>query len=510
MANIKELRDERLRKLADLRSAGIDPYPQLGERSDSNATIVQSFAQKENNTVKIRGRINSIRLMGGMCFIDVSDESGKIQVVANKKTLQASVDHNQLEFKQLRLLDSGDFIGASGVLQKTQAGEVSVFSESITLLCKSLRPLPDVHEGFKDIEKRYRQRYIDLHLNPEVKQNIELRSKVTETIRQFLIKRGFTEVETPVLQPLYGGASARPFTTYHHKLESDLFLRISNELYLKRAIVAGFELVFEFARDFRNEGIDRSHNPEFTLLEFYWAYANYEDLMTMTEQMISEVLMSAKGQQQITYQGQELDFTPPYKRITFAELIKQETGVDIDGITRDQLVDEIKARKLKIDLKNNPPLKDLLDEFYKETCRAKIVGPIFLLDYPTALKPLAKKKKDQPEYTASMQLICMGAELINAYNEINDPIDQLDRMLEEQTVLDKGESNEAHPVDYDYIRALEIGMPPTAGWGMGIDRFISILADQAAIKDVIFFPTLRPEAIDGKEFEVDNRIEGQK
>lgn len=503
MANLKELRDERLRKLNALRKLGLDPYPQLGERSDSNARLVEGFAQKENEIVKTRGRIISIRLMGGMCFIDVADESGKIQVVINKKNLEASVDQNQLDFAGLKLLDSGDFIGACGTLQKTQAGEISVFAQNITLLGKSLRPLPDIHEGFKDIEKRYRQRYIDLHLNPEVKQHIELRSTVTETIRQFLIKRKFIEIETPVLQPLYGGASARPFTTYHHKLESDLYLRISNELYLKRAIVAGFERVFEFSRDFRNEGIDRSHNPEFTLLEFYWAYANYEDLMTMTEQMISEVLMATRGQQQITYQGQELDFTPPYPRLTFSELIKKETGVDIDGITREQIVEEIKSRNLKIDLKNNPPLKDLLDEFYKETCRANIIGPIFLIDYPTALKPLAKKKTSKPEYTASMQLLCMGAELINAYNEINDPIDQLERMQEEQAVLDKGESEEAHPIDYDYIRALEIGMPPTAGWGMGIDRFVSILADQAAIKDVIFFPTLRPEVIDGKEFEID-------
>lgn len=506
MANLKELRDERLRKLKSLRELGIDPYPQLGERTQSNAQLVSDFSQKEHSVAKTRGRITSIRLMGGMCFIDVVDESGKLQVVANKKTLSADTQKNQLAFDHLRLLDTGDFIGAGGALEKTKAGEVSIFAEHITMLAKSLRPLPDTHEGFKDIEKRYRQRYIDLQINPEVKRHIELRSKVTETMRQFLISRGFLEIETPVLQPLYGGASARPFTTYHHKLESDLYLRISNELYLKRAIVAGFERVFEFARDFRNEGIDRSHNPEFTLLEFYWAYANYEDLMNLTEQMISDVLMATFGQQQITYQGQVLDFTPPYPRITFAELIKQETGVDIDGITRDELIEEITSRNLKIDLKGNPPLKDLLDEFYKETCRTKIVGPMFLTDYPTALKPLAKKKTGQPEYTASVQLLCMGAELINAYNEINDPIDQLERMQEEQGVLDRGESEEAHPIDYDYIRALEVGMPPTAGWGMGIDRFVSILADQAAIKDVIFFPTLRPEVLDSKEFEIDKEL----
>jgi lysyl-tRNA synthetase class 2 len=503
MANLKELRDERLRKLEELKSAGIDPYPQKGERTEVNKLLVEEINQRADSKVSVVGRITSIRLMGGMCFIDITDESGKIQSVINKKDFDADSKQNQLDFQQLRLLDNGDFIQANGKLGKTQRGEVSVFTSSIVLLSKSLRALPDVHEGFTDIEKRYRQRYIDLQANPEVKRHIEMRSKVNEVVRQFLIRSGFIELETPVLQPLYGGASARPFTTFHHKLESDLYLRISNELYLKRAIVAGFERVFEFSRDFRNEGIDRSHNPEFTMLEFYWAYADYEDLMTLTEQMISEVLMATHGQLKITYQGTELDFTPPYRRVTFRDLIKEETGIDIETVTHDELVTEIKKRELDIDLKNNPPKKDLLDEFYKETARKQITQPIFLLDYPAEMIPLAKRKVDNSDYIASMQLVCMGFELIKAYNELNDPIDQLERMKEDSEHIEKGTSDEAHPVDYDYIRALEIGMPPTAGWGMGIDRFISFLADQPAIKDVIMFPTLRPEEIDGSEFEVD-------
>ncbi len=506
MANLKEVRNERLRKLAELKKAGIDPYPQAGERTVMNAVLETEFNQREKSNVSAVGRITSIRLMGGVCFIDVTDESGKIQAVINKKDFSADSKENQLDFKQLRLLDSGDFVQVNGELGKTKRGETSIFTKSLIILTKSLRDLPDVHQGFSDIEKRYRQRYIDLQLNPEVKQHIELRSKVTETIRQFLIRDGFIELETPVLQPLYGGASARPFTTYHHKLESDLYLRISNELYLKRAVVAGFEKVFEFSRDFRNEGIDRSHNPEFTMLEFYWAYANYEDLMTLTEAMFTEALMATHGQLKINYQGEEVDFNTPYERITFRDIIKQETGVDIDSVTKDELITEIKNRKLKIDLKSNPPLKDLLDEFYKETVRGSIKKPIFLLDYPAEMIPLAKRKADNPKYIASMQLVCMGFELIKAYNELNDPIDQLQRMQDEQAVLDKGESAEAHPVDYDYIRALEIGMPPTAGWGMGIDRFVSFLCDQPAIKDVIMFPTLRPEVIDGKEFEVDKSV----
>jgi lysyl-tRNA synthetase class 2 len=283
-------------------------------------------------------------------------------------------------------------------------------------------------------------------------------------------------------------------------------LRISNELYLKRAVVAGFERVFEFSRDFRNEGIDRSHNPEFTMLEFYWAYANYEDLMVLTEEMISEVLMQLHGQLKINYQGQEVDFTPPYKRISLRDLIKQETNVDIKTVTKAELLNEIKKRKIEIDTSKDLPMKDLIDEFYKETCRVNITQPIFLIDYPADMAPLAKRKDDDEAVVAKMQLVCVGMELINAYNELNDPIDQLERMSVEAEVLEKGDSDEAQPLDYDYIRALEVGLPPTAGWGMGIDRFVSFLADQPAIKDVILFPTLRPEKIEGEEFKIDPKL----
>lgn len=507
MANLKELRDERLRKLFSLKKAGINPYPQIGERTEVNKIFTEDFSKYKETIVKAVGRISSIRLMGGMCFIDVVDESGKIQAVINKKDIKAVKSKNQLDFKQLRLLDSGDFVQVQGILKKTAKGEISIFCETLVFLSKSLRPLPDIHEGFSDIEKRYRQRYIDLHLNPEVKRHIELRSKATEVMRQFLINRGFKEIETPILQPLYGGASARPFTTYHHKLESDLYLRISNELYLKRAIVAGFERVFEFSRDFRNEGIDRSHNPEFTMLEFYWAYANYDDLMVLTEEMIAEVLMQVHGQLKIMFQGTEIDFTPPYKRVTFKELIFEHTKIDIDKVTKAELLEEIKKRKIEIDTTKDLPKKDLIDEFYKETCRVNVTQPIFLIDYPAEMAPLAKRKDDNNEVVAKMQLVCMGMELINAYNELNDPIDQLERMSVEQDVLEKGDSDEAQPLDYDYIRALEIGMPPTAGWGMGIDRFVSFLVDQPAIKDVILFPTLRPEIIDGDEFKIDPKLE---
>jgi len=307
------------------------------------------------------------------------------------------------------------------------------------------------------------------------------------------MKYGFIEVETPVLQPIYGGASAKPFTTKHNALDSTYYLRISNELYLKRLIVGGFEKVFEFSRDFRNEGIDRGHNPEFTMLEFYWAYADYNDLMNLTEEIINDVIIKVKGSLQFEFEGQMLDFTAPYKRITFKDIILEKTGVDIDKITREDLIEEIKKRKLDIGLNKNPPIKDLLDEFYKETCRKGTTQPFFLLDYPAEMIPLAKKKFEDPTKIASMQLVCMGFEIIKAYNELNDPIDQYERMAEEQVAIDSGTSEEAQPIDLDFIKALEIGMPPTAGWGMGIDRLCAFLLNQHTLKDVIIFPTLKPE-----------------
>jgi lysyl-tRNA synthetase class 2 len=459
-----------------------------------------NYVKFENKKVRIVGRITSIRLMGGMCFIDVTDESGKIQVFTSKQKIVADFKHNALDFDGLRLLDTGDFVEASGSLTKTKTGEVSVGAEKVRLLTKSLRPIPDSYDGLSDIQTRYRQRYADMLANPEVKKVMETRTKVTQSIREFLVKNNFVEIETPVLQPLYGGASARPFTTLHHKLDSTFYLRISNELYLKRAIVGGFERVFEFSRDFRNEGIDRTHNPEFTMLEFYWAYADYDDLMKLTEKMMEKVVKEVHGSLSFSYQGNKVNFKPPFRRVAFRDLLLKETGVDPDLVTREDLIREIKARKLKIDISDNPPKKDLLDEFYKATCRDTIIQPTFLLDYPSEMIPLAKRKPDDATKVASMQLVTMGTELLKAYNELNDPIDQLERLQVEDKVLQAGESLEAQPVDYDFIRALELGMPPTAGWGMGIDRLVAFLTDQPSVKDTIMFPTLRPEKIDPREF----------
>lgn len=501
MGTLKELRDARLHKLHELQKLGIDPYTQINHRTHTNQELIDGFAKLEDSEVTIVGRVKSIRTMGGVVFIDVVDESGKLQTYIKKQEM--TVDHakNSLAFDELRLLDPGDFIEASGKLTKTKAGEISVLAPTIRLLTKSLRPLPDEHDGFKHPEARYRQRYVDMIVNPEAKRIQEVRAQVTQEIRAFLDGEGFIEVETPVLQPVYGGASARPFTTEHRKLASTFFLRISDELYLKRAIVAGFERVFEIGKDFRNEGIDRSHNPEFTMAELYWAYADYEKLMMLTEELLTRVIKKVHGKTTVSFQGETHDFKTPYRRVSFRDLIKEETGVDTDTVTREELLAEIKKRKIEINPK--APMKDLLDEFYKETTRPKVKQPIFVLDYPAELSPLAKRKADDPKKVGSMQLVVAGMELIKAYNELNDPIDQLERLQSEEKTLKAGHSDEAQPIDYDFIRALEVGMPPTAGWGLGIDRLVLFLMDQPTLKETIMFPTLRPEKFDPKEFTVD-------
>ncbi len=494
MATLQDYRNERIKKLEQLKVLGINPYPASSERTNYNSEIELKFSELEGSNVSVVGRIKNIRKMGKIGFIVIEDQTGRLQLFLSEDSLSSADRANsELKFSEVNLLDTGDFIQASGEVIKTKTGEISIRPTKLKLLTKALRPMPLGHEEFSDIESRYRQRYIDLNVNNDVKSDILLRSKVVESIRHFLTQQDFIEVETPVLQPLYGGASARPFITYHNKLESDLYLRISPELYLKRAVVGGFERVFEFSRNFRNEGIDKSHNPEFTMLEFYWAYADYNDLMNLTTEMIHKLLKEIFGRLKFNYQGNELDFSE-IKRYTFREIILENTGIDIDKISREELIKEIKARQIEVDLK--APMKDLLDEFYKETCRKNIIQPIYLLDYPAEMIPLAKKSYKNPKYIESFQLVCCGFELIKAYSELNDPIDQLDRLTEDQKALDDGTSEEAMNVDIDFIAALEIGMPPTAGWGMGIDRFVSILADRPAIKDVIMFPTLRPEGPD--------------
>ena len=483
MPTIDELKKVRLEKLETLKKQGIDPYPATVNRKQPISTALTMI----DKPVAVTGRIMGLRGHGKIVFADIVDFSGKIQVVLK-------VDVLSKESQALtELLDIGDFIAVQGSVAKTQAGEISVFASDFQIITKSIRPLPDQWHGLKDVEERYRQRYVDLVMNSAIRDIFMTRTKVVQFLRAFLDSDGFIEVETPVLQPIYGGASAKPFVTHHNALDTDLFLRISDELYLKRLIVGGFEKVYEIGKDFRNEGIDRQHNPEFTMLEFYWAYADYEKLMQYTEQMLSQLLKKVKGSLKLEYQGEKLDFTPPWPRKTYRDIVLEFAGIDINlADTEKKLLSEIKAKKIQLDLTGVVGYGALLDTLYKATARAHLVGPMFLTDRPTAFVALAKRLPHDPTKTASFQLLIAGKEILNAYNELNDPQDQEARWRESEELGVKGQ--DVHePVDADYIRALEYGMPPTAGWGMGIDRLVSILTDQASLKEVILFPTLRPE-----------------
>jgi len=484
MPTLDELRQARLSKLKKLVSRGIAPYP---AETGPKETITEA-RKKDGKVVTVTGRIMAIRGHGKIFFVDLKDSSDRMQIVCKADVMEAS------SFALMELLDMGDFIAVTGVVGKTQAGEVSVFGKTLRLLSKALRPLPSVWHGLTDIEERYRQRYVDLLMNKEVREVFETRAKVISYLRKFLDADGFIEVETPVLQPVYGGASAKPFVTHHNALDTDLYLRIAVELYLKRLIVGGFEKVYEIGKDFRNEGMSRQHNPEFTMLEFYWAYATYEDLMTYSEKMISGLIKEIKHTMNLTYQGTKLDFTPPWPRISYRDAVLKHTGIDI-AIADDEkkLLAAMKKHDIAIDVAGAIGYGAILDVMYKSEVRPKFIGPLFLTKRPTTFVTLAKRLPEDPRFTASFQLLVVGEELLNAYNELNDPQDQAKRLRESEELGKRGQQ-EHESYDADYIRALEYGMPPTAGWGMGIDRLLTILTDQKSIKDVMLFPTLRPES----------------
>ncbi len=478
---IIQIRLKRLEKLRRLKSLGINPYPDSFKKG-----ITCLEAQKKlGKQVRVRGRLMSLRPHGGVTFADLVDASGKIQLYFQRNYLKD-------KYKLIDLLDVGDFLGAEGEVFKTKAGEITVKVAKFAILAKSLRSLPEKWHGLKDVEQRYRKRYLDLIMNPEVKKISYLRSKVLTAIREFLNREGFLEVETPILQEMYGGASARPFITYHNALNCDLYLRISDELYLKRLIIGGFEKVYEVGKDFRNEGIDRTHNPEFTQVEFYWAYADYEDLMKLTEKMLVKVLKTTLGKTKISFGNKTLDFTPPLPRVCFRDILLRETGIDMDRIkTEKELLKAIKEKKIAINLKGVFGIRSVFEELYKERIKPKLTQPTFLLDYPSSMIALAKRKENEPNKIASMQLLADGCELIKAYNELNDPLDQKRRWLEMEKLAKKG-LEETERLDENYIEALEYGMPPTAGWGLGIDRFIAVLTNKP-LKEVILFPTLVPK-----------------
>ncbi|MFA6602469.1 MAG: lysine--tRNA ligase [Candidatus Shapirobacteria bacterium] len=480
---MSDLIGQRLEKLKKIKQSGVNPFPQ------PNLTLKQTCLEacvSLGKEVVLAGRIMGIRGHGKILFADLRDQTGKIQLFFQQKVLGDRMDF-------LTNFDVGDIISVKGMVITTSAGEVTVDVNEYQLLSKNLRPLPEKWHGLTDIEERYRQRYLDLAINPDVQRLFILRAKILTGLRHFLDDHGFLEVETPILQPIYGGASARPFVTHHQALDQDMYLRISDELYLKRLIVGGFEKVYEVSRDFRNEGMSRFHNPEFTQVEFYWAYADYDVLMSFTEELIAHLVNLTNGSSTVTYQGHDLSFAAPFPRLTFRDAILEHTSVDIDSLKSvKEFLSDIKSKNIKLDLNGVYGLGAHFDALYKEHVRPKLIGPLFLTDYPAEMIALAKRKENDPSKIASFQLLACGTELLKAYNELNDPVDQYERWQEEEKLEGEGAQN-AMVLDRDYIRALEYGMPPTAGWGMGIDRLTQFLTDSPTIKDVILFPTLRNE-----------------
>lgn len=487
-------RRESLKKLRDL---GINPYPaDLYPVTDFAAEIKDKF--EEGKQVCLAGRMMSQRDMGKASFAELQDSSGRIQLYFNRDEICPGEDktlYNQV-FK--KLLDLGDFIGVKGYVFKTMVGETSVHVQEFTLLSKSLKPLPlpktdaegKVHDAFTDPEQRYRQRYADLAVNPHVKEVFVKRTKLYNAMRQFFNDAGYMEVETPVLQPIPGGASARPFITHHNALDIPLYMRIANELYLKRLIVGGFDGVYEFSKNFRNEGMDRTHNPEFTAMEIYVAYKDYNWMMDFTERMLEHCAIAVNGTTKATFGEHHIDFKAPYKRVTMRDSILEFTGFDISGKTEEELFAAAKGMGLEVDATMGKG--KLIDEIFGEKCEGNYIQPTFITDYPKEMSPLCKTHRDNPELTERFELMVCGKEIANAYSELNDPIDQRER-FEEQLKLSERGDDEAMFIDQDFLRALEYGMPPTSGLGVGMDRLIMYLTNNPSIQEVLFFPQMRPE-----------------
>jgi lysyl-tRNA synthetase class 2 len=492
---------DRLRKLEQLRERGIEPFAYSYDVTHSTAQakeLVPEGGTDSGAQVRTAGRLVSMRGHGKTSFAHLADRAGKIQLYFRKDEL------GEEAFAVLDLLDTGDWIGVSGTMMRTKTGEITIRVSGFAVLAKAIRPLPFgkeevdeasgqriVHSGFTDLEQRYRQRYADLAVNPQVREVFYKRTRVITALRQFLDERGYVEVETPVLQPLYGGASARPFVTHHNALDMRLYLRIADELYLKRLIVGGLERVYEISKDFRNEGIDRTHNPEFTMLEFYEAFADYQDMMRLVEEMLVMVVKTISGGAlELPLEGRTINFAAPFARLPFLDAIQQFGGFDAGAESDAQLL--ARVQKLGVPDAHKLGRGKLLDELFKEYVEPKLWDPVFIVDYPRELSPLAKPKRGNPALVERFELMAAGREIANAFSELNDPLDQRERFLAQVRLQEAGDE-EAQSYDEDYVRALEYGMPPTGGVGMGIDRLIMLLADQSSIRDVILFPTLRPE-----------------
>lgn len=489
--SLKQIIDYRIEKLFKLKEAGVEPYPQKFTPNEFSQNIIDNFNELENKDVILAGRIMSIRKMGKASFFHLQDQFGKIQIFIKRD------DVGEDNYNNFKLLDIGDFVGIEGSVFKTKVGEISIHTKLLSILCKSIRPLPIVKEkegeeydAFIDKEHRYRNRHLDLIVNPKNKEIFIKRSKIIKGLRDYLDKKNFLEVETPVLQPIYGGANARPFTTHHNALDQKLYLRIADELYLKRLIIGGFDRVYEIAKDFRNEGMDKNHNPEFTMLEFYWAYADYEDNMNLVEKMLRTVAESIE-KTKINWGEMTIDLSKPFKKRPILELLNEATGEDLADFSEKKLREVCKSNN--VDIESNYNYGQMLDKLMSELVEPKLIQPTFVTDYPKAISPLAKKHRNgNQNLVERFELFIGGAEFANAFTELNDPIDQRDR-FESQARLAEGGDDEAHPIDENFLEAIECGMPPTAGVGIGIDRLVMLLTENITIKEVILFPSMRSE-----------------
>ena len=491
----------RRESLAKLRELGIEPYPAAEYPINASTQDIKDGYDDEKhnfNDVCIAGRIMSRRIMGAASFMELQDETGRIQVYVKRDEICPDEDKALYNTVFKKLLDIGDIIGITGFAFITQTGQLSVHAKSLTVLSKSLRVLPivktdadgTVHDGFTDPELRYRQRYVDLIVNPQVRDVFVKRAKIISTMREYFNENGCLEVETPILQSIPGGAAARPFITHHNTLDIPLYLRIANELYLKRLIVGGFKGVYEFAKDFRNEGMDRTHNPEFTCMEIYVAYKDYNWMMTFVEKMLEKVAMATNGCTKFDVWGNEIEFKAPYRRLPMLEAIKEYAGVDISSMSEDELRDTCK--KLNVPIDPSFGYGKLVDAIFGEYCEKNLIQPTFITDYPVEMSPLTKRHRSNPRLTERFELFVNGKELANAYSELNDPIDQFERFEDQARLKAKGD-DEAMYIDMDFVRALEYGMPPTSGLGMGIDRLTMFMTNSTTIQDVLFFPQMKPE-----------------
>ncbi|MFI3315436.1 MAG: lysine--tRNA ligase [Rikenellaceae bacterium] len=499
--DLNEQQQIRRASLEAIREMGIEPYPaEMFKTNSSSKAIRDGFSEETKeqfSDVIVAGRIMSRRIMGNASFVELQDSCGRIQVYIKRDDVCPEGDPTLYNTLFKKLLDIGDIIGVRGYVFYTKTGELSIHCKEFKLLSKSIRPLPIVKEkdgqtfdAFTDPEQRYRQRYLDLVVNPQVRETFLMRSKIVNTMREFFNSKGYLEVETPILQPIPGGASARPFITHHNTLDMPLYLRIANELYLKRLIVGGFEGVYEFAKDFRNEGMDRTHNPEFTVMEIYVAYKDYLWMMEFTEEMLEKVAIALHGTTKVQLGDREVDFARPFKRLSMTDAIREKTGFDITGKSEEEL--RAKCKELSIEVDESFGKGKLIDAIFGEYCEEDLIQPTFIIDYPTEMSPLCKRHRNNPDLTERFELFVVGKELCNAYTELNDPIDQLARFQEQMHLSEKGD-DEAMFIDMDYVRAMEYGMPNCSGMGIGIDRLTMFMTNQSSIQDVLLFPQMKPE-----------------